>query len=199
MTSKPPEGKLNLTSKQRAAFFSRDKSVAWPTLAGLGIPPVQVGYVHRLSSRLSFEITKVSFKNGRWSLDYKITDDREERYYLMPGAVSFQTDEKGHLLGDMPPEEEIGYTQNPKKVRADTAPSVPPNVQNVLVMRAKLHDAEHDAEHRSDRVAEQRGKQLTNQLRRLQLDAAKCGVDIAPRLVQMIQAAKEEIAAKRAA
>ena len=135
------ETKLKLTSAQRRAFFSRDRKVARPTLAGEGKCPVEVGYVHRLSSRVSFEVTKVSHKHGKWSIEYHVTDDREEWCFLLPTARTLATDRAGKLL-PMAPEEEIGYTRNPKLRHADEVRSVPPDVQNVIDMQAKLTRAQ---------------------------------------------------------
>lgn len=139
------EGTLKLTQAQRAGFFTRDKSVPWPVLAGEGVPPVKAGYVHKLSSRMSIEIIRVHIKRGRWRLEYKLHDDRDPKFYLMPGGVTLETDEKGNLTDTMPPEEEIGYTQNPKRRRLDPLPTVPPDVQNVITMRAKLEGAQRSS------------------------------------------------------
>lgn len=137
---KPPQA-LRLTRDQRRRFFSRDKNVGHPVLAGEGKVPVAAGYVHQLSPRLSFEIIRVHLKRGRWRLEYVIHDDRENPFYLLPTGRSVPLDEKGNVT-PMPPEEEIGYSRNPLAPRADRARSVPPDVQNVIDMQAKLHQAE---------------------------------------------------------
>lgn len=168
--------KLSLTRVQRAAFFSRDKTVAWPTLAGEGVPPVKVGYVHRLSSRLSFEVTKVSFKNGKWSLEYKIHDDREECFYLLPTARSVPIDERGNVT-PMAPEEEIGYSRNPKSPRADYLRSVPPNVQNVIDMQARLASAERRREDDPEREAKEDLRRVNAEVKELIKRAVKMGID----------------------
>lgn len=135
---------LKLTREQRRRFFSRDKRDPWPELGGEGVPPVQVGYVHTLSTRLSFQVTKVNRRRGRWSLEYRIIDDREEAFYLIPAARSLPIDERGNVT-PMAPEEEIGYTRDPRRARADYMRSVPPNLQNVYSMQAKLTRAEMPA------------------------------------------------------
>lgn len=162
------EPKLHLTREQREAFFSRDRSVPWPKLAGDGPPPIERGYVHRLSSRLSIEVTKVSrTKRGGWEAEYRIYDDREERFYLLPTARTLPVDERGNVT-PMAPEEEIGYTRNPRKGRADQVPSVPPDLQNVYSMQAKLRQAERpisDSEWRSQsRSVREQLHQAMNQL-----------------------------------
>lgn len=138
--AKPPQA-LRLTRDQRSRFFSRDKNVARPVLAGEGKVPVPVGYVHQLSPRLSFEVVRVHLKRGKWRLEYVIHDDRENPFYLLPTGRSVPLDEKGNVT-PMPAEEEIGYSRNPLAPRADRARSVPPDVQNVIDMQAKLHRAE---------------------------------------------------------
>lgn len=137
-------GKLRLTRAQRRGLFSRDKSVPWPVLAGEGVPPVAVGYTHTLSSRLRIEVTKVNRRRNRWTLEYLVHDDRETGFYLLPAARSLPVDEKGNVT-PMPPEEEIGYSKNPKAPRADRARTVPTSVQNVIDMQGRLHQAERPA------------------------------------------------------
>lgn len=139
--------KLKLSKAQRAAFFARQ----WPKLAGDGPPPVEVGYLHRLSSRLSFEVVKVNrTKRGGWQLDYRVTDDREENFYLVPMQSSLERmaraprdEDRLPVLGA--PEEDIGYTRDPRRSRMDPLKAVPPNIQNVIAMRAKLESAQRPA------------------------------------------------------
>lgn len=180
---------LRLTRAQRAAFFSRDKSVAWPTLAGEGKAPVQAGYVHRLSSRLSIEITKVSHKRGKWSAEYKLHDDREEPLYLVPMQSSLERtarapkDEHGQpIIGA--PEEEIGYTRDPRRRRADYLCSVPPDVQSVIDMRARLDMAVGDAE-RAEEATKRQLRSLTSALKENAVLMARQGLDTTPMLAEI--------------
>jgi hypothetical protein len=185
---------LRLTRQQRAAFFAGN----WPRLAGKGAAPVKAGYTCQLSTRLSFEVIRVHHKRGRWRLEYQVTDDRDQRYWLLPGNVSLRTDERGALM-PAPPEEDVGYTRNPKRARLDPLPAVPPDVHNVLRMRAKLSDIKYNEANRSRALAQQQSRQLARKLRRLQANAAKHGVDIAPTLARMIAEAEREIAGQRVA
>lgn len=76
---------------------------------------------------------------------------------------------------------------------------VPDSVQTDFDKDARRRWSEHEEEEKSQQVAEQQGKQLARKLRRIQTDAAKLGVDIAPRLIVMIREAEAELAAKRKA
>lgn len=76
---------------------------------------------------------------------------------------------------------------------------VPSAYQNLVSIEARARWSGYMESERTSEVAEQRGKQLTRRLRRLQADAAKHGVDIAPRLLGMIREAEAEVAKKRAA
>ena len=171
--------KLKLTRAQRAGFFGSDR---WPVLAGKGKAPVSVGYVHKLSTRLSFEVVRVQHpKPGEWKLEYHVTDDREQRFYLLPTARTLQTDEAGKFV-PMPPEEEIGYTRNPRRVRGDWLRTVPPNLHNVMTMKSRLQSAEYNQRERATELAKQDARTLTAMIKGAVTDAVKMGADPQPML-----------------
>lgn len=131
--------RLKLTAGQRRAFFAGE----WPVLAGDGLAPVSAGYVHRLSSRLSLTVERVHIRKGRWRLEYSVLDDRDERFYLVPMMTSLERMAKAPLgddgLPEMgPPEEDLGYTRDPRRVRADEGPALRPDLQTVIEMRSRL-------------------------------------------------------------
>lgn len=177
---------MKLTREQRRRFFARD----WPVLAGKGKPPCEVGHVQHLSPRLWFEVTKVRLIPGGWRLIYKVYDDREEPFYLMPSSTSFPTNERGQMLESLPAEEEIGYTRNPKRRTIDPLRAVPPDVQNVIRMRARLEDAQR-AETHEDRTKRDL-RSLTAQIRETAIRMARNGVDPGPWLTDLQRQVNEQ-------
>lgn len=181
---------LVLTREQRAGFFQRE----YPKISGEGKCPVEVGYVHVLSKRVSFEVTQIRRnKRNEWSLAYTVYDQRgDQELYLLPTGHHVPVDEHGRPL-PMTRAEERGYTTNPKTPFAEDA-AVPFEVQTVLTMQGRARTADLEDPHS---VAERQGKQLVRRLRRLQGEAVKLGVDITPRLVAMMREAEAELAEKR--
>lgn len=173
------DGQIKLSGKERAAFFAGD----WPSLGGEGKPPaIPKDLQTRLSSRLSFvTVTVHRLRRGRekgwdWELQYRVIDDREERFHLTPAAAFFETDETGNLL-DMPPEEEIGYTRNPKKKTIDELPSVPPDVQKVIDTRARLERVQTERSEDPEGQAVADLQNVNRELRELVKRATKMGMD----------------------
>jgi hypothetical protein len=165
---------VKLTGKQRDAFFAGE----WPVLAGEGKPPLSRGDTHALSSRLSFEVLRVHLKRGRWRLEYRVIDDRDVRYWLLPAAASFLTDDDSGELSDLlPAEEEIGYTRSSRRRRADHLPTVAPRLQNVYSLRGRLNNAEH--KRTTDPMAEARRDvaRVAGEMRELAKRAVKMGAD----------------------
>lgn len=178
---------MKLTRKQRAQFFARD----WPLLAGKGKPPCEPGYVHHLSTRLWFTVTNVRLTRGGWRLVYKVYDDREEPFHLMPTAASFPTNERGQMVDDLPPEEEIGYTRNPKRRTIDPLRSVPPNVQNVIRMRARLQHAQRYQSEKAEQAARDDVRRFAARVRDVTVRAARMGVDTVPIIARLERELRE--------
>lgn len=168
------DGEICLTAEQRKEFFAG----RWPELAGLGKPPEIVRHRYELSDRLAFSVSIPRRTRKGWRLEVTIHDDRDERYYLLRTGSGLAVDERGRPLDEMPPEEDIGYTRNPKRKGViDPEPGVRPDIQNVLVMRAKLQDATYDSEERQGDQVERDLRRLNDQLRDLARRAVKLGVD----------------------
>lgn len=193
-------GKIKLTADERRAFFRRD----WPRLGGEGKPPaIPRGMRVELSSRLSFEVqTLHRVRKGRaWEIEYKVIDDREERFYLMPSAANFEKrDETGKQIEvdieDLPPEEEIGYTRNPKRRTVDEQPCVPPNIQKVIDARSRLAQAERlekeEQTHRENaQVAGRRLKDVCTRMVRLGIDPTPMLADFQRQIEQAEQEMQE--------
>ncbi len=191
-------GKIKLSADERAAFFARD----WPELAGSGKPPQLTERHYALSSRLSFTVRLIHRTRKGWRLEYDVTDDREERFHLLPTATSFPTDERGQPLEGLPPEEEIGYTRNPKRTTIDPLCAVPPNVQNVLSMRAKLSDTQRRRDDDPEAEAERDLQRVQAEVRALAKRATRLGIDpliaLAP-VARAIEQSHEELAGDEAA
>lgn len=166
------DGRIRLTAKERHAFFARD----WPLLAAEGKPPELTQRHYRLSPRLAFTITRIHRTRKGYRLEYDVVDDREERFFLLPAAMSVPpTDERGEFIdGALPPEEEIGYTQNPKRRRCDELPTVRPNVQSVLSMRARLTQAER-TDH-GEELAKRQARSINENVRDVLLQRARLGL-----------------------
>jgi hypothetical protein len=90
-------------------------------------------------------------------------------------------------------------TSEPDDPRRHPEPRIDKAYQRVITKQANVRWTLYVNAERADEVAEQQGKQLARKLRKLQVEAAKYGVDITPRLVAMIQEAEAEIAEHRKA
>lgn len=176
-------GKIKLSAKERMAFFAKD----WPELAGSGPAPPLEGASYALSTRLSFTVDKVHRTKKGWRLEYSVIDDREERYFLLPTAQNLGIDEETGQIAHLPAEEEIGYTKNPARRRADPLMAVPPNVQKVFEMRSRLQEAQ--AVDEDIERAELRNRQQVRAINRALTEyvvwAARNGVSAAPVFAQM--------------
>ena len=177
-------GKITLSARERMAFFARD----WPELAGSGKPPPDLeGVSYALSSRLSFIVDKVHRTKKGWRLDYSVLDDREDRYFLLPSAANLEVDGETGQIAHLPAEEEIGYTKNPTRRRADPLPAVAPNVQKVFDMRSRLQAAQavdEDVE-RAELRNRQQVRAINRALTEYVVWAARNGVSAAPVFAQM--------------
>lgn len=180
-------GKIKLSADERAAFFARD----WPELAGSGKPPQLTERHYALSSRLSFTVRLIHRTRKGWRLEYDVIDDREERFMLLPSATSFPTDERGQPLEGLPPEEEIGYTRNPKRRTIDELPAVRPDVQNVIGMRSRLSDTQRRRLDDAEVEAERDLQRFQAELRELTKRAAKMGVDPLHAMAPVARAIRE--------
>jgi hypothetical protein len=90
-----------------------------------------------------------------------------------------------------------GYTEFEGRALRDEPEAVSAEAQRKLTKMGRERDAERERRERAQQVAEQQAKQLTNKLRRLQTEAARYGVDLAPTLLAMIREAERKIAEKR--
>lgn len=182
------DGEICLTAEQRKEFFAG----RWPELAGLGKPPEIVRHRYELSDRLAFTVSIPRRTRKGWRLEVTIHDDREERYFLLRTGSGLALDERGRPLDEMPPEEDIGYTRNPKREGViDPEPGVRPDIQNVLVMRAKLQDHGYDRDHRAEQEAERHLQRAQAEVRELVKRAVHLGVDPALALARVVKAVEE--------
>lgn len=175
------DGKVKLSARERSAFFAGN----WPELADQGKPPELTERHYALSSRLSFTVRGIHRTKKGYRLEYDVVDDREERFHLLPASASFPTDERGQPLADMPPEEEIGYTRNPKRRVVDDLPTVRPDTQKVLAMRSRLSRAQTDS--RQEEMFERQCKNFANAIRGMGREAAKSGVDAGTLLAPLLK------------
>lgn len=191
------DGELRLTPEQRKAFFAG----RWPELVGTGKPPELTKLRYELSDRLALTVRVHRSRKG-WRLEPTIHDDRDERYFLLASSTGLAVDERGRPLEAVPPEEDIGYTRNPKREAiVDASPAVRPDVQNVLDMRARLHDSEYDREQRAEREAERDLQRVQAEVRELAKRAVRMGVDpmvaMAP-IAKAIERAQRELSEEAA-
>lgn len=174
-------GKIKLSAGERRAFFQRD----WPELAGKGESPDLVQTRYALSSRLSFTVDKIHRHRKGWRLEYSVVDDREERFYLLPAGVKLDVSEDG--IPQLLPEEEIGYTRNPKRRHVDELPTVTPDVQKVLDMRSRLQAAQRidEDQEMAERRNRQQARSINRALTQYAVWAARNGVSVAPLFAQI--------------
>lgn len=179
---------LRLTREQRAAFFDG----AWPRLKGEGTFPGEEGQVVRLSSRLAFRIEEVRTPaSGGWSLSYTVLDQRPDRdRYLGPAPV---VSEGEALTKRWHPDEELGYTGNPKTALADAGTCVDPDYLELLTKDSARRWALYRHREKLMEAVGQQQRALANHLKRLLMDAAKTGVDITPILAAAVSEAEKEI------
>jgi len=191
------DGKIKLTQNERQAFFDGD----WPELADQGKPPELTQHHYALSSRLSFTVRTIHRTKKGYRLEYDVIDDREERFLLMPAAATIPIDDDGQMLEGLPPEEEIGYTRNPKRRVVDELPTVRPDTQKVLAMRARLSRSQ--TTDRQEEMFERQCKSFANSIRGMGREAARAGIDagtlLAPLLREYEQAIEEAMSEEEAA
>lgn len=207
---------MSLTAKEQRAILDGD----YPAL--IGIDRFEVGQTLEVTSRVSVRIEKRNLRKGKVFWDYTVIDFRStfmRRTPLdrEPSKPKRRPEEEGGSYEERVAEwrrrrfkpttsSEIeaaridgNYTRSHTQAVPESDDVVPPEVQNVFALEARARWSGYMEAERSSEVAEQRAKQLTRRLRRLQADAVKHGVDIAPRLLGMIREAEAEVAKKRAA
>jgi len=125
----------------------------------------------------------------------------EKVLMLRTGCLPFTSEKRGVIHAPTPKEVEQASVDSAYIGHADPldAGQKPPGDvgRYRASVQAKVRFAEEQAEAHGDRIAAQQAKQLARRIHRLQLDAAKYGVDISPQLAGMLRQAEQAVGEAR--
>lgn len=163
-------------------------------------PPLSEGEVRTVGA---MQITVLWVRQptpDRWTV--RVARKVPERVLMLrTGALPFTSEKKGVVHAPTPTEVErasvdsayIGHSDP-----LDAGQKPPGDVGRYRAsVQAKVRFAEEQAEAHGEAIAIQQAKQLARRIHRLQLDAAKYGVDISPQLAGMLRQAEQAVGEAR--
>ena len=170
--------KLTLNREQRRRLFAGEA----PKITGEGQCPVQKGYVHRLSSNLSFKVVGITQARDRWTLTVEVTDKRDPvRLLRRTPTVHFD-----RVKDDL---DEYGYPSEPtpealREAARDSAYTSAPSslssageaVDDQTLQRFAGKAAENRRITRSEEIAKREDRSRLERLRNAQRAARERGI-----------------------
>lgn len=186
--------------------------LAW-TKGGKQIVDYETGATVEIPKKPTIWIvfSEPELRDGEWLVRFTAYDEREPTRMLAPtpgppteGGLKTRwrnpesVTKRGEEREPWTPESERGYGASARRA-VDPLQAVDDEALTEFATVARARFAEHKTQERSEEVITQQSKQLMRKLRRLQGEAARHGVDMTPRLVEVIRELEREIAGKRVA